>query len=252
MTTSRLRLWILNGLNLLALTALVLFLLQKISATMYWVSSGFAVLTVIVAMLLIPLGALAMLVLRRWSGGPQARRGKIYFRCSYVFLLLAWLGLSPIGTFWGAIFLHIWEPWPLSLAQGPDTERARDGFHRVFGFSPPESVHDIYYKGFALRDRSDYLRFSYGDPAVLQGIVESFDLVPLSDELRAAKRFTHLGEDDETAAWSAPEDLARAGEVYVNRALRDSFEGSEAGYGVMRVLWVDEAGGLAYFAYHTY
>ena len=96
MTTARLRLWILNGLNLLALTALVLFLLQKISATMYWVSSGFTVLTVIAAMLLIPLGALAMLVLRRWSGGPQARRGRIYFRCSYVFLFLAWLGL--MGT----------------------------------------------------------------------------------------------------------------------------------------------------------
>jgi hypothetical protein len=252
MPTARLRLWILTGLNLLALSALVLFLLQKISATMYWVSSGIAILAVIAAVLLIPLGCLALLILKRWSGPLLSAQGKIYFRSSTVFLLLAWLCLSPIGTFWGAIFLHIWEPWPLSLAQGPDTERARDGFRRVLGFAPPRNVHDIYYKGFALRDSSDYLRFGYGDPKVVEEIVQAFDLVPLSDDLRAAKRHTHLGKGDEPAAWWTAGQLERAGKVYVNRSLSEYFEDPAARYGVIRILWVDEAGRLAYVAQHTF
>ena len=140
MTIVRARFWLLSGLNGAAALALVLFALQKIPATMYWVSDGIALLTIMAAFGLIPIGAVAVKVLGRSTRAPRSPRQSLYARGSAVFLTIAWLCLLPVSVFWGAIFVHIWEPWPLSLAQGPDTERARDGYERVFGFAPDASV----------------------------------------------------------------------------------------------------------------
>ncbi len=74
MTIVRARFWLLSGLNGAAALALVLFALQKIPATMYWVSDGIALLTIMAAFGLIPIGAAAVMVLGRWTRAPRPRR----------------------------------------------------------------------------------------------------------------------------------------------------------------------------------
>ena len=255
MTIRLARLWLLTGLNGAAALALVLFALQKIPATMYWVSDGVAVMTVMVASALVPVGAAAVVVLKRWAPEPPSRRRRVYGRSSAVFLTVAWLCLLPVSVFWGAIFVHIWEPWPLSLAQGPDTQRARDGFERVLGFAPDASVHEIYYRAYAVRDRSDFLRFGYADAMLLERIGRQFDLVELPPDDRALRRVTFLGEDDTHGSWWTPAMTSAAPTVYVDRRTRDylvALPSPSTHLGAMHILWVDEAHHVAYYAHHSF
>ncbi len=76
-----------------------------------------------------------------------------------IVLVAGWcISLLP-GLFWGAILFHIYEPWPFSLAQGPDTAYAQAGFRKVLGVAANRDVEQIYYKGYEISDYDRYLRF---------------------------------------------------------------------------------------------
>jgi hypothetical protein len=244
----------LSLLNIAAASALALYALAKVPATMYWVSSGLVVLWCMAVFLLIPpCTALAAMVGRRAALSVGRRR---YLRWSYAFLAVAWLCLAPLSLFWGALFVHIWEPWPLSLAQGPDSDRAKAGFETLLGFEPDETIEEIYYRVISVRDSSHFLRFGYAHPAEPQRIVNSQGLVALAPDLRARFRYTHLGEDDTLAGWWTGEDLGAAARVFVDPELGDRLAARVSGgggpIGSMRILWIDDASHVAYYAIHTF
>lgn len=216
-------LWLVSALNLSALLALLLFALVKIPATMYWVSDGVDVLWCIAVFVSIPVGIIALLILRRRTPWRTSGAADYYVRGSYIFLTIAWLCLAPISLFWGAIYIHIFDPWPFSMAQGPDNEKARNGFKRLLGVEPNASVHSIYYRVIAVRDASHFLRFNYSDPETLKRIIASHDLVALDAETRERKRLTYLSEDDTMARWWTAEEIGATPRVYVDRELYENF-----------------------------
>ena len=97
------------------------------------------------AVVVTPVGLFAWWILFRRSarhdedGRRWARRGLVV-----VSLLGLTVSLLP-GLVFSTMWLHIFEPWPLSAEQGPDTERAVEGFKRVLGFDPPEDADMIFY-----------------------------------------------------------------------------------------------------------
>jgi hypothetical protein len=248
-------LWLLSALNAAAVLALILFVLAKISVTMYWVSDGVVVLWCIAVFGLTPIGVGAVLILRRRTLKEQSLGPKYYARCSYIFLTVAWLCLAPISLFWGAIYIHLWEPWPLSLAQGPDNDRAMSGFKRLLGFHPDHSVHSIYYRVISFRDSSHFLRFNYSDQKILERIILSLDLVAMDADTRARRRITYLGEDDTMAHWWTAEEISSATKVYIDRHMGENFSkprNQRTPMGLMKILWIDEARQIAYFTFHTF
>ncbi len=73
-----------------------------------------------------------------------------------------------------ALAVAVFQPWPFSLREGPDTERSRSGFEATFGFAAPESVTELYYRKFSFRQSQEvYVKFQFREPAVVDEIMES-------------------------------------------------------------------------------
>ena len=53
---------------------------------------------------------------------------------------VSWAGSAAVIVLAVAVF----QPWPFSLREGPDTEWTRGGFEQTFGFAPPASVEELY------------------------------------------------------------------------------------------------------------
>jgi hypothetical protein len=108
----------------------------------------------------------------------------------------------------------------------------------------------------SVRDSSHFLRFGYAHPAEPQRIVNSQGLVALAPGLRARFRYTHLGEDDTLAGWWTGEDLGAAARVFVDPDLGDRLAARVSGdggpIGSMRILWIDDANHVAFYAFHTF
>lgn len=87
-------------------------------------------------------------------------------------LALLWLSLV------GALLVALFEPWPLSRRQGPDTEYARSCFLQHLGQSPPEGITNIYCReewGFG-GDSIYTMRFSFRDESALVELVRRLGL----------------------------------------------------------------------------
>ena len=125
--------------------------------------------------LLVPLVALFLWVFKKARKIQYANKIRRYILGFRVITIVGWcLSLLP-GLFWGAILFHIFEPWPFSIKQGPDTTYAVEGFNKVIKFIPSNEVSQIYYKGYEIRDYDRYLRFSTCDKVIEDKVVHALE-----------------------------------------------------------------------------
>jgi hypothetical protein len=140
--------------------------------------------------LLVPLISIFLWIYNKTQKIRYADKIRRYVLGLRIAAITGWcLSLLP-GLFWGAILFHIFEPWPFSLSQGPDTVYAIEGFKKVLGFEPSAEIDQIFYKGYEIRDYDRYLRFHTCDNAVEEIVVH--DLEKVNDGSNVAAH--HLNE----------------------------------------------------------
>ncbi len=249
MTRAGSRYWLLTGLNLLTAATLVSFALEKLSAGGGPVDDGLLLLLLLASFLLAPPVLVVVIWQSRRASASEPTGRRLYRRLSYGFVFAGWLAIALPALFWGAVMLRAWEPWPLSLRQGPDTESAREGFTQLFGAPEAGSVSDVYFYSFTLRDVSYNLRFRFADPVAIEQIVRARDLVEAPAWARRDTRFD-LRAWNGHLSWWPPEEINAAGRIFVDRRTGEKIAGTlprESAMSFSRVLWVDEARGLAFY-----
>lgn len=166
-----------SGLTLLAIVALIA---AAGGLSMVLQLEAIAVLCPLVVVVT-PVGLFAWWILfqRGSTGGDDGYR---WVRRGLVIVSLLGLMVSLLpGLAFGVMWLHILEPWPLSAEQGPDTERAVEGFKRVMGFDPPEDADKIFYKGYEIRDYQRFLKFSSCSQTTRATVLEGLESRPPAD-----------------------------------------------------------------------
>ncbi len=249
MTKTRLRLWLLTGLNVLAGLALLVLAFDEFQSTRHLVDDGILILLIFATFLLVPVVSLAIYILGRKTPPITTPGWRIYRRLSVGFLVLCWLAIAAPALFWGAIVIAAREPWPLSLAQGPDTDRATSGVEKLFGAGPASAMSSVYLISFHLRDSSYFVRFDYRDPSVIDQIARTKNMVKVPISTRDDGRFDLRAYRDRLRWW-IPEDINRTDAIYVDRATGDKIAGTvphNQGVGVSRVLWVNEETRIAHY-----
>jgi hypothetical protein len=79
------------------------------------------------------------------------------------------IGILVVGLVWAVLF----EPWPISRHQGPDTAYAKTVYRRLLGSEAPQGVQDLYAReewGFG-GDSVYSLRFRFEDPEIVAEFV---------------------------------------------------------------------------------
>ena len=249
MDRSRIRFWLLTGLNIATAVTLLLFLLEDAGLLRGLLSDRLLVLLIFSVFCLVPLLLVLVFLLGRRPREPVSRGQKFYARVSYGFLALCWLVLAVPAVFWGALFVAAREPWPLSLRQGPDTDHAKQGFERLFGFAPDDSQSPLYFNSFNVRDASYFTTFRYDDPDVIARITASRDLVSAPVEARDDARFG-LRVHRSHLSWWRPEAINATDSLFVDRPTAEKITGTRAWNsptGYSRILWVDETTRTAYY-----
>ncbi len=249
MTKMQLRFWLLTALNLLAGVAVLFLAFDEISATRGLVDDGVLVLLIFASFVLVPPVSLIVYVLGRKSSLERTPGQRIYGRLSIAFLPLCWLAIAAPALFWGAMVIAAREPWPLSLAQGPDTERAKTGVENLFGAGPARAMSSVYFISFKLRDGSYFVRFDYRDPSVIEQIAETKDMVKVALTVRDDGRFDLRAYRDRLSWW-IPDEINRSDALYVDRQTGEKIAGTlprNESVGFSRVLWVDERARIAHY-----
>ena len=249
MTSMRLRFWLLTGLNLLAGATVMFLAFDEFSATRGLIDDGILLLLIFTAFVAVPLVSLVVYFLGRNPPLARTLGQRIYGRLSIAFLALCWLAIAAPALFWGVIVITAREPWPLSLAQGPDSERARAGVERLFGADPAQAMSSVYFVSFKLRDASYFVRFDYRDPGVIKQITGGKDLVGVPLAVRSDGRYDVRAYRNRWSWWN-PDEINRSDALYVDRPTGDKIAGTlsrKERVGVSRVLWVDEKTRTAYY-----
>jgi hypothetical protein len=249
MTRKRLRFWLLTGLNILAGVTVSVLAFDEFSATRYLVDDGVLLSLVFSVFVLVPLILLVVYVLGRRQASARTRSHRIYARLSVAFLAVCWLVTAAPALFWGALIIAAREPWPLSLAQGPDTERARTGVAKLFGTGPAEAMSSVYFYSFNIRDGSYFVRFAYTDLSVIEQVAGRKDLVSVPLTTRNDGRFDVRAHRNRWSWWD-PDEINRADALYVDRPTGEKIVGNlprNQPVGFSRVLWVDQKTRTAYY-----
>ena len=129
-----------------------------------------------------------------------------------------------------AFFVALFEPWPFSLHQGPDTDFSRGCLAEILGDPPPDGVMRVYCRqewGFGGDDIIS-IRFTYNSRATVDAIVRRLQL-----QLVAAPERQIIRHLDGPGWWPGRAALARARQVYQK--------------GGVDVLWVQPESSAAYF-----
>lgn len=155
-----------------------------------------------IAIVSIPLLALVLWAQRRLRQFEFPASWTNAIRVLNVATVVGWIVSLLPGLFWGALFLHILEPWPLSLQQGPDTENAVEGFSRVLGFTATENVNNIYYRGIDIRDQDRSLKFTTCDSTLTTIILEGME------QQDGGQRPPAFHLNDRLKWWFTPEEAA--------------------------------------------
>ena len=140
-------------------------------------------------------------------------------------------------------------PLALSLAQGPDTERAKTGVENLFGAGPARAMSSVYFISFKLRDGSYFVRFDYRDPSVIEQIAETKDMVKVTVSVRDDGRFDLRAYRDRLSWW-IPDEINQSDALYVDRQTGEKIAGTlprNEPVGFSRVLWVDERARIAHY-----
>jgi hypothetical protein len=136
------------------------------------------VVTVPTLVMAIPLTGIAT----KWllASEPQAvtYENDRHVGISKLVTIVSWIGAVMLV----ALVIRVFEYWPVSLKHGPDTEYARDGFQAHFGFDPKESIDQLYFRKFLFWQTNEtHVVFHYRDRAVVDGILQSFEMDRGSD-----------------------------------------------------------------------
>ena len=249
MTRERLRFWLLTGLNILAGVAALRFVLDDVLAMRRLVDEGVMVLLIFTVFLLVPLIVLVVYLLDRRGASVRTRTQRIYARLSVAFLAVCWLVTAPPALFWGTLIIAAREPWPLSLAQGPDTERARAGVVSRFGADAAGAMSSVYLYSSSFRDSSYFARFAYADPGVIEQVADRKDLVRVPIATRNDRRFDVRAHQNRWSWWD-PDEINRSDTLYVDRPTSEKIAGDRPRnqpIGFSRVLWVDRITRTAYY-----
>jgi hypothetical protein len=114
----------------------------------------------------------------QWRLGRQSMEQpsgpwKRWALASQILAIFSWLASVMTVVFVVVLF----QLWPLSLRDGPNTRYASAGFEKTFGEPPPESVTRIYYRNFGVwQDHEIFVKFHYEDRAVVDEIVAKLGL----------------------------------------------------------------------------
>jgi hypothetical protein len=146
--------------------------------------------------LLLPIALPALWWLDRRSAVQAGRRALLVV--SRLFLGLTWLPTCLLALFWVAVF----QPWPLTMLEGPGTDFARAGFERICGVPPPPGVSGVYYRVDGPRDPTFFLRCEGVEPELLLSVVDRLHLSA------AEGRASPIGEGRVPPWW--PEEEERA------------------------------------------
>jgi hypothetical protein len=132
---------------------------------------------------------------------------------------------STVGLFLAALF----EVWPLSLRQGPDTAFARECYAEFLQGPPPEGVTEIYCRrewGFGGDDVYS-LRFTFRERSTVEEVVDRLDLLEVPESERGRRYLNGPGW------WPQKDELWRARGVYQRRGIEFlwvDFESMDAFY----------------------
>lgn len=162
--------------GLLAASALAFVLLPlDFGAELMFKVIVFTVQTIVIA---IPLMSVAGKWLVASQSDAQVYEGDQWVNVSKLVSVVSWIGAVLLF----ALVIWVFEYWPVSLKHGPDTQAARGGFESHFGFVPPESVGRLYFRKFLFWQTDEtHAKFHYRDRAVVDRILERYDMEPSSD-----------------------------------------------------------------------
>lgn len=124
---------------------------------------------------LVPLSAAVLWIYKKSRPFAYPNEWRKVLLGTRVVSTVGWFLCLLPGLFWGALFLHISDPWPLSLMQGPDTESALEGFGKVMHSESSENVDEIYYKGIDIRDQDRRLKFTTCDSSFESRILSDLE-----------------------------------------------------------------------------
>jgi hypothetical protein len=138
-------------------------------------------------------------------------------------------GLATAGIFWvalvGLFLVQVFEPWPLSLHQGPDTVFSRACYEEFLGEAQPADVTRVYCRkewGFG-GDSIYSIRFAFRAPSTVQAIVERLELDPVPAAERDRVRYlTGPGW------WPLQVELSHARDVYQRNGIEFFWVDSES------------------------
>ena len=151
---------------------------------------------------------------------------------SRVLTSFSWVTSAVVMTLAVAVF----QPWPFSLREGPDTEWSRSGFEATFGFPAPESVTKLYCRKFSFRQSQDvHIKFRFRDPAVVDEIMQSL----------------RMGESDRPQTYTVIQRHFRSRWLTENKPASEQItECYEAPWvsGERHFVWIDRPARLFYYA----
>lgn len=249
MSRNRLRFWLLSGASVLAGVTVLFFAFDEFSVTRGLVDDGVLLVLVFMLFVTVPVLLCVVYVLGRRQSTSRTRRKRLYTGLAIAFLAICWLITAPPAVFWGALIIAAREPWPLSLAQGPDTERATNGAAELFGADAAAEMSAVYFFSFQVRDASYFARFEYADPGLIERIAIRKDLVAVPIAARDDGRFDVRAHRNRWSWWK-PDEIQRADALYVDRPTSEKMSGSRPRNqptGFSRVLWVDRKTRTAYY-----
>jgi hypothetical protein len=183
-----------------------------------------------VLFLTIPLVSVSIRVLLRDHAAATSFRQEGLVRVSRVLTAGCWLfsGVLVAAT------IQVFQLWPVSLRDGPDTTHARGGFEQLAGFAAPSSVDQLYFRRFLFWQTDDvHLKFRYHDPAVARRFLAAVDVEPAE----APQTYARL-RDRFPESWISADKTS-------GQPLAEFYQGGAPGD--QRFVWIDREDRTVYF-----
>ncbi|MGV7220956.1 MAG: hypothetical protein ACQ9MH_05500 [Nitrospinales bacterium] len=169
-----------------------------------------------IVVLFVPIIILCLWLNKKFRGISYSEKIQKYILKLRILVIAGWLVSFIPGVGFAAIYFHIYDPWPFSMEQGPDTPYATEGFRKSLGFKMSSEVAEVFFKGYEIRDFDYYLRFHSCSEnisqKVLEGLQKDSEVKPTPSfhlnsklswwfEADESKKFEHWGGDQFKEVW---------------------------------------------------